>query len=70
MPPETLKEVGFPVEARQFQYLVRTLRALSCGNVDPQGAAFSEIGVARSIQSGRQVEGITGGLELELEETD
>ena len=47
-----------------------TLRAFSCGNVDPQGASPWEIGVARSIQLGNQVEGITGGLEVELEQPD
>ena len=47
-----------------------TLRAFSCGNVDPQGASPWEIGVARSIQLGNQVEGITGGLEAELDETE
>jgi len=44
-----------------------TLRAFSCGNVDPQGSAPYEIAIARSIQLGNQVEGITGGLEAELE---
>lgn len=39
-----------------------TLRAFSCGNVDPQGSAPYEIAITRSIQVGNQVEGITGGL--------
>jgi len=45
-----------------------TLRAFSCGNVDPQGSAPYEIAIARSIQLGNQVEGLTGGLEAELDE--
>jgi ankyrin repeat protein len=40
-----------------------TLRAFSCGDVDPQGATPSDIAKARAIQIGNQVEGITGGLE-------
>ena len=42
-----------------------TLRAFSCGNVDPQGSAPYEIAIARSIQIGNQVEGVTGGLEAD-----
>ena len=45
-----------------------TLRAFSCGNVDPQGSAPSEIAIARSIQLGNQVDGITGGFEADLDE--
>ena len=45
-----------------------TLRAFSCGNVDPQGSAPHEIAVTRSIQVGNQVEGITGGLAVAVEE--
>ena len=45
-----------------------TLRAFSCGDVDPQGATPSDIAKARAIQIGNQVEGITGGLEAELVE--
>ena len=47
-----------------------TLRAFSCGNVDPQGAAPYEIAIVRSIQLGNQVEGITGGLEAEPDTPD
>ncbi len=39
-----------------------TLRAFSCGDVDPQGATPADIAKARAIQVGNQVEGITGGL--------
>lgn len=42
-----------------------TLRAFSCGSVDPQGSNPAEIAITRSIQVGNQVEGITGGLEVE-----
>lgn len=45
-----------------------TLRAFSCGDVDPQGATPSDIARVRAIQVGNQVEGITGGLEAELDE--
>ena len=45
-----------------------TLRAFSCGDVDPQGATPADISKARAIQIGNQVEGITGGLTAELEE--
>ena len=47
-----------------------TLRAFSCGSVDPQGSTAAEIAITRSIQVGNQVEGITGGLEVEAEESD
>jgi ankyrin repeat protein len=39
-----------------------TLRAFSCGSVDPQGSTPAEIAITRSIQLGNQVNGITGGL--------
>jgi hypothetical protein len=42
-----------------------TLRAFSCGPVDPQGASPAQIALARSIQLGNRVEGITGGLSAE-----
>jgi ankyrin repeat protein len=42
-----------------------TLRAFSCGSVDPQGATPSDIALARSVQIGNQVAGITGGLSVE-----
>ena len=45
-----------------------TLRAFSCGDVDPQGATPSDIAKVREIQVGNQVEGITGGLEAEVAE--
>ncbi|SVA60144.1 uncharacterized protein METZ01_LOCUS112998, partial [marine metagenome] len=45
-----------------------TLRAFSCGPVDPQGSSPAEIAITRSIQVGNQVEGITGGLAVELGE--
>ena len=41
-----------------------TLRAFSCGSVDPQGSTPAEIAITRSIQVGNQVDGITGGLEV------
>ncbi len=41
-----------------------TLRAFSCGSVDPQGFSPAEIAITRSIQVGNQVQGITGGLEV------
>jgi ankyrin repeat protein len=44
-----------------------TLRAFSCGDVDPQGASAADIARVRAIQVGNQVEGITGGLEAEAE---
>lgn len=47
-----------------------TLRAFSCGNVDPQGSAPYEIAITRSIQVGNQVEGITGGLGVEAAESE
>jgi ankyrin repeat protein len=47
-----------------------TLRAFSCGSVDPQGSTPAEIAITRSIQLGNQVEGITGGLEVEGAGTD
>jgi ankyrin repeat protein len=40
-----------------------TLRAFSCGDVDPQGATPADIAKVRAIQVGNQVEGITGGLQ-------
>ena len=45
-----------------------TLRAFSCGDVDPQGATPSDIAKVRAIQVGNQVQGISGGLEAELDE--
>jgi ankyrin repeat protein len=45
-----------------------TLRAFSCGNVDPQGSSPAEIAITRAIQVGNQVEGITGGLEVDLDD--
>jgi len=42
-----------------------TLRAFSCGDVDPQGSSPSEIAQTRSVQVGNQVEGVTGGLEAD-----
>jgi hypothetical protein len=42
-----------------------TLRAFSCGDVDPQGATPSDIARVRAIQVGNQVQGITGGLNAE-----
>jgi ankyrin repeat protein len=42
-----------------------TLRAFSCGSVDPQGATASDIALARSVQIGNQVAGVTGGLSAE-----
>ncbi len=45
-----------------------TLRAFSCGDVDPQGASPADIAKVRAIQVGNQVEGITGGLEADIEE--
>jgi ankyrin repeat protein len=45
-----------------------TLRAFSCGDVDPQGATPSDIAKVRSIQVGNQVDRITGGLGAESQE--
>lgn len=45
-----------------------TLRAFSCGSVDPQGSTPAEIAITRSVQLGNQVEGITGGLEVDTDE--
>jgi hypothetical protein len=44
------------------------LRAFSCSDVDPQGATPADIARARAIQIGNQVEGITWGLQADLEE--
>jgi hypothetical protein len=38
--------------------------------VDPQGSTAAEIAITRSVQVGNQVEGITGGLEVEVDEND
>ena len=38
-----------------------TLRAFSCGDVDPQGSSPAQIAKTRAIQVGNQVEGISGG---------
>jgi hypothetical protein len=38
--------------------------------VDPQGSTAAEIAITRSIQLGNQVEGITGGLEVEIEQDE
>ena len=38
--------------------------------MDPQGSTAAEIAITRSIQVGNQVEGITGGLEVEAEVSD
>ena len=40
-----------------------TLRAFSCGDVDPQGSTPAQIAQTRAIQVGNQVEGISGGRE-------
>ena len=45
-----------------------TLRAFSCGDVDPQGSSPADIAITRAIQVGNQVDGITGGLEVEGDE--
>ena len=47
-----------------------TLRAFSCGDVDPQGSLPFEIAKTRSVQIGNQVEGITGGLEVETGQSE
>ena len=47
-----------------------TLRAFSCGDVDPQGATPSDIAKVRAIQVGNQVEGVTGGLEAAIVEPE
>ena len=44
-----------------------TLRAFSCGDVDPQGSSPADIAKTRAIQIGNQVEGVTGGLAVELD---
>lgn len=53
-----MAERGIPLTTSEC-----TLRAFSCGDVDPQGATPSDIAKVRAIQVGNQVEGITGGLE-------
>ena len=45
-----------------------TLRAFSCGPVDPQGSSPADIALARAIQLGNQVDGITGGLGIDSDE--
>ena len=47
-----------------------TLRAFSCGSIDPQGSTAAEIAITRSIHVGNQVEGITGGLEVGAEDDE
>ena len=42
-----------------------TLRAFTCGDVDPMAATPSEIERLRAIQIGHRVEGIVGGLAVE-----
>ena len=44
-----------------------TLRGFTCSiaNVDPKTATPAEIGKIRKIQTGYQVDGITGGLAVE-----
>jgi ankyrin repeat protein len=44
-----------------------TLRAFSCGDVDPQGSAPAQIAKTRAIQIGNQVEGVVGGLDVALD---
>ena len=44
-----------------------TLRAFSCGDVDPQGATPADVAKARATQVGNQVAGLTGGLQAELD---
>jgi ankyrin repeat protein len=44
-----------------------TLRAFSCGDVDPQGSSPAQIAKTRAIQVGNQVEGISGGRETALD---
>jgi hypothetical protein len=39
-----------------------TLRGFTCGDVDPNTASPADIAKARSIGTGYQVQGITGGL--------
>ena len=43
-----------------------TLRAFSCGDVDPQGSSPAQIARTRAIQVGNQVEGISGGRDAAL----
>ena len=42
-----------------------TLRAFTCGDVDPMAASPAEIARLRAIQIGHRVEGIVGGLAVE-----
>ena len=44
-----------------------TLRAFTCGDVDPMAASPVEIERLRAIQIGHRVEGIVGGLAVEDE---
>ena len=49
-----------------------TLRGFTCSsaNVDPKTATPAEIAKIRKIQTGNQVDGITGGLAVKEKETD
>jgi ankyrin repeat protein len=47
-----------------------TLRAFTCADVDPQGSLPFEIAMTREVQIGAQVEGITGGLEVAVDEPE
>jgi hypothetical protein len=42
-----------------------TLRAFTCGDVDPMAATPAQIEKLRKIQIGHKVEGIVGGLVVE-----
>ena len=46
-----------------------TLRAFTCGDVDPMAATPSEVERLRAIQIGHRAEGIVGGLAVEEAET-
>ena len=47
-----------------------TLRAFTCGDVDPMAATPREIERLRAIQIGHQVDGIVGGLGVQEEENE
>ena len=46
-----------------------TLRAFTCGDIDPMAATPAEIERLRAIQIGHRVDGIVGGLAVEEEES-
>ncbi len=47
-----------------------TLRAFTCGDVDPMAATPAEIEKLRAVQIGHRVDGIVGGLAVDEESRD